>query len=110
MDRSQSRTLFYEIATGKICAPLANKVAENIHGCIGSIIDKHGKLWIGCMEGVYIIDLHSRTSTGEFQHRHLKFKLDDPDSRLIEKSPVSLKPKMVLCGWEVTDTVFTNGQ
>ena len=76
---------FYEIATGKICAPLANKVAENIHGCIGSIIDKHGKLWIGCMEGVYIIDLHSRTSTGEFQHRHLKFKLDDPDSRLIEK-------------------------
>ena len=41
---------FYEPETGTISAPLADKVAENIHGCIGSIIDKEGKLWIGCLE------------------------------------------------------------
>ena len=76
---------FYEPETGTISAPLADKVAENIHGCIGSIIDKEGKLWIGCMEGVYIIDLHSRSAAGEFEYRHLNYKLDDPDSRLIEK-------------------------
>lgn len=52
---------------------------------IGSIIDKEGKLWVGCLEGVYIIDLHSRSSKGEFQYRHLNYKLDDPSSRLIEK-------------------------
>lgn len=76
---------FYEPETGAISAPLADRVAENIHGCIGSIIDKEGKLWIGCMEGVYIIDLHSRSAAGEFEYRHLNYKLDDPDSRLIEK-------------------------
>lgn len=76
---------FYEQATGKISSPLANKAAENIHGCIGSIIDKEGKLWIGCLEGVYIIDLRSRTPEGKFQYRHLNYKLDDPDSHLIEK-------------------------
>ena len=40
---------------------------------------------MGCLEGVYIIDLHSRSSEGEFQYRHLNYKLDDPNSRLIEK-------------------------
>ena len=60
---------FYEPETGTISAPLADKVAENIHGCIGSIIDKEGKLWIGCLEGVYIIDLHSRSAAGEFEYR-----------------------------------------
>ena len=76
---------FYEPETGTISAPLADRVAESIHGCIGSIIDKEGKLWIGCLEGVYIIDLHSRSATGEFEYRHLNYKLNDPNSRLIEK-------------------------
>lgn len=85
MDRRQSRTLFYDPVKKEITAPLPDKAAENIHGCIGSIIDKEGKLWVGCLEGVYIIDLHSRSSKGEFQYRHLNYKLDDPSSRLIEK-------------------------
>lgn len=77
---------FYDLATDKITCPFSG--AENIHSCLGSIIDKEGKLWIGCSRGVYIIDLHSRTSqsaTEEFQYRHLEYKLDDPQSGLIEK-------------------------
>lgn len=76
---------FYDSANEQIISPLPEKVAENIHGCIGSIIDKEGKLWIGCMEGVYVIDLHSRSSKGDFEYRHLNYKLDDPASRLVEK-------------------------
>lgn len=76
---------FYDLDKAQLISPFANKAAENIHGSIGSIIDKDGKLWLGCLEGVYIIDLHSRSSKGEFTYRHLNYKLDDPDSRLIEK-------------------------
>ena len=76
---------FYDFATRKMSAPLGNNTSENIHGCIGSIIDKEGKFWIGCLEGVYIIDLHSRSPQGVYQYRHLSYKLDHPDSRLMEK-------------------------
>ena len=79
---------FYDLRTRQILSPFANRTAETIHGCIGSIIDHEGKLWIGCLEGVYIIDLHSRkpgSSEGEFQYRHLHYKLDAPHSRLVEK-------------------------
>ena len=76
---------FYDIAKEELVSPLAGQAAANVHGCIGSIIDRDGKLWIGCLEGVYIVDLQSRSAEGEFQYRHLNYKLDDPDSRLIEK-------------------------
>lgn len=76
---------YYDLNTRRLSSPLPGKAAEKIHGCIGSIIDKEGKLWMGCLEGVYIIDLHTRSSKGEFRYRHLNYKLDDPQSRLIEK-------------------------
>lgn len=76
---------FYDLAKAQLISPFADKAAENIHGSIGSIIDKDGKLWLGCLEGVYIIDLHSQSPKGEFQYRHLNYKLDTPDSHLIEK-------------------------
>lgn len=76
---------FYDLTNKKISSPLPDGVGENIHGCIGSIIDKDGNLWMGCLEGVYVINLHSRSSKGGFQYRHLNYKLDDPNSRLIEK-------------------------
>ena len=79
---------FYDLKHKQLQSPFANQAAEKIRGCIGSIIDKDGQLWIGCLDGVYIIDLHSRStsSTGSsFQYRHLKYKLDNPSSGLIEK-------------------------
>ncbi len=84
---------FYDMEKQKILSPLANHVSENIRGSIGSIIDKDGNLWIGCLEGVYIIDLHSRAN-GVFQYRHLKYKLDEPESGLIEK---------ICCFYEAAD-------
>lgn len=79
---------FYDLRHKRLRSPLANGAAENIRGCIGSIIDKDGQLWIGCLEGVYIIDLHSCPASspdGVFLYRHLKYKLDNPSSGLIEK-------------------------
>lgn len=79
---------FYDFERQELLSPLPGHAAENIRGCIGSLIDKEGKLWIGCLEGVYIIDLHARRKTetdNTFAYRHLKYKLDDPKSGLIEK-------------------------
>ncbi len=79
---------FYDLRRKQLRSPFADKAAEEIRGCIGSIIDKDGQLWIGCLDGVYIIDLHSRPASspdGVFRYRHLKYKLDNPSSGLIEK-------------------------
>lgn len=77
---------FYDLETQKIISPFANNAAENIRGCLGAVIDKEDKLWIGSTEGVYIIDLRSpKSDTREFQYRHLNYKLDDPQSKLVEK-------------------------
>lgn len=80
---------FYDFKTEKLTLPLADHVAENMRGCIGSLIDKKGNLWMGCMDGVYVIDLNSRKQVpGEddsFEYRQLKYKLDKPASKQIEK-------------------------
>jgi len=55
-----------------------------IRGCIGSVIDHDGVLWMGCMQGVCAIDLTSRQQ-GRFKYRNLKYRLDNPDSRIFEK-------------------------
>lgn len=102
---------FYDLKQKQLCSPFANRAAEDIRGCIGSIIDKNGQLWIGCLDGVYIIDLHSRPSSssdGRFRYRHLKYKLDDPSSGLIEKICCFYEPRTVHYGWEATVTAFTS--
>lgn len=77
---------FYDFARKELLSPLPDRAAESIQGCIGSIIDREGKLWMGCLDGVYIIDLHSRPKEGGFfTYRHLRYKLDNPQSGLIEK-------------------------
>ncbi|MDR0940584.1 MAG: response regulator [Mediterranea sp.] len=76
---------FYDLDEKKFYNPFADGNARKIRGSIGSIIDKEGKLWVGCLEGVYIVDLHTRTPQGTFAYRHLVHKLDTPHSRLIEK-------------------------
>lgn len=77
---------FYDLQQERLTVPLPDQIAESIHGCIGSIIDRDGQLWIGCLEGAYVIDLHSkRTAEGKFAYRHLKYKLDQPELGLVEK-------------------------
>lgn len=82
---TNSGIFFYDLAADKIFSPFADGNSENIRGSIGAIIDSQDKLWMGCMEGIYIIDLHSRNGN-HFLYRHLKYKLDAPDSRLTEKA------------------------
>ena len=79
---------FYDLQQSKFILPLPEQVNANIRGCIGSLVDKEGHLWMGCMDGVYIIDLHTRPQSDNntyFEYRHLKYKLDTPTSRQVEK-------------------------
>lgn len=75
---------FYEPATDRIISPFPVGVTQNIYGAIGSVIDPNGWLWAGCMEGMYMIDLNSR-SGDSFSYHYLRYKLDEPNSNLIEK-------------------------
>ena len=84
---------FYDMTTGTMTDPFDG--CRNIRGCIGSIILPSGQLWMGCLEGAVVIDLKSRgkatatrqgnTGHGTFAHRQLKYKLDDPQSGIIDK-------------------------
>lgn len=58
---------------------------RNIRGCIGSLIDHEGNLWMGCLEGVVVINLKKRNRKGQYPIRALKYKLDDPNSGVIDK-------------------------
>ncbi len=74
---------FYDLKQQTLQVPLS---AQDIRGCIGILIDRTGKLWMGCMDGVYVIDLHSRKSPDEyFSYRHYKYKLDNPELGIIDK-------------------------
>ena len=83
---SNNGIYFYDLQSDKLFSLLGDDTSERILGCVGSIIDRNGQLWIGSLEGVYIIDLHSRQSgENRFGYRHLRYKLDQPESHIIEK-------------------------
>ena len=55
-------------------------------GCIGSIIDNDRQLWIGCLEGAFLIDIgKGKDKNGRFSFQHLRDKLDNPSSGIIDK-------------------------
>ena len=55
-------------------------------GCIGSIIDNDRQLWIGCLEGAFLIDIgKGKDKSGRFSFQHLRDKLDNPSSGIIDK-------------------------
>ena len=81
---SNDGVFLYDLKTGNIEDPFPDN--RNIRGCIGACIDRNGHLWIGCLTGVCDIDLRSsRTGQGNFKYRHLRYKLNKPDSRVIDK-------------------------
>jgi len=59
--------------------------ADRATGCIGSLIDSRGQLWVGCIEGLFIFNLCEKTPDGLFPYKHYRYKLDDPESMVEEK-------------------------
>lgn len=78
---------YYDYHTGEIMEPFQG--CRQIRGCIGSIIDKDGRLWMGTIEGGVRINLKDREKGGtkgqQFKAEILKHKLDQPESGIIEK-------------------------
>jgi ligand-binding sensor domain-containing protein/AraC-like DNA-binding protein len=79
---SNDGVFLYDLQTKQMQEPFDE--CQLIRGCIGSIIDNDGKLWIGCMQGVCVIDLKSRKN-GKFSFRGLRYRLNNPESRIYEK-------------------------
>ena len=81
---SNDGVFLYDLQRGRIEDPFdGNRI---IRGCIGACVDRHGHLWMGCMEGVCDIDLKAgRTQQGKFRYRRLRHKLDSPTSKVIDR-------------------------
>lgn len=79
---SNDGVFFYDLATRQLQEPFEG--SNLIRGCIGSIIDKDGTLWMGCMRGAITVDLKSRKD-GKFICRNLPYRLDNPDSKIYDK-------------------------
>lgn len=81
---SNDGIFYYDLQTGRLEDPFRGN--RDIRGCVGSHVDRSGLLWMGCLSGVCIVDLHSRPSgKGDFKYRRLRNKLDQPESAVIDK-------------------------
>ena len=76
---------FYDLETNRLFQPLDSALNLRLHGCIGAIIDRQERLWIGTMEGVVRIDLRSRGSDMRFSCVRFHDKLDKPGSGQSER-------------------------
>ena len=79
---SNDGMFFYRFKTGSLEEPFEG--CRNIRGCIGSIVTSDGYLWMGCIQGVRIVNLHAYKN-GQFENRAIGHLLDDPHSRIIDK-------------------------
>ena len=79
---SNDGVFFYDLATRQLQEPFEG--SNLIRGCIGSIIDKDGMLWMGCMRGAITVDLKSRKDD-KFICRNLPYRLDNPGSKIYDK-------------------------
>ena len=81
---SNDGLFLYNLKTQKMEDPFEGN--RLIRGCIGAVIDREGYLWIGCLTGVRKIFLKSRDArTGKFVCEQYVYRLDDPDTKIIEK-------------------------
>lgn len=79
---SNDGIFFYDMRTRQMQMPFDG--CDLVRGCIGSLIDNRQRLWIGCMTGMRVINLKSHKN-GKFTCDTYMYKLDNPDSRLIDK-------------------------
>ena len=75
---------FYDMQRKTLVEPF--KGCKEIRGCIGSLVTRRGKLLMGCIQGMVEVDLKSRRGAhGDFEVKRHPFKLDHPESGVIDK-------------------------
>ena len=77
---SNDGIFYYDLKTGTLSDPFEEN--RLIRGCIGSHVDREGRLWMGCLSGVCVVDLKQGKP---FRHRGFRHKLDHPESPVIDK-------------------------
>ena len=84
---SNDGVFLYDLKTGRLEDPFEGN--REIRGCIGSLIDHEQQLWMGCLSGVIVIDLKSDGGIARggrrFRVRHLRHKLNHPESPVVDK-------------------------
>ena len=73
---------FYNLKTNQIQEPFSG--CRNIRGCIGSIITRDGKLYVGCLEGMVVVNLKLKRK-GYFSYTQYIHKLDAPKTNIVDK-------------------------
>ncbi|MDR1762807.1 MAG: response regulator [Dysgonamonadaceae bacterium] len=73
---------FYDFRTERLTLPFP--ASNEAQGIIGALIDRDSRLWLGALDGLYVIDLKSRNGDS-FKYHYLRYKLDNPKSGMIEK-------------------------
>lgn len=75
---------FYDFNTDEVITPIDPGVTNKTFSSLGAMIDANGSLWMGSVDGIFVIDLYSRHDN-TFAYRQLKYKLDDPESGITER-------------------------
>ena len=70
---SNDGVFYYDLQTGQLSDPFNDN--RTVRGCIGSLVDDKGRLWIGCITGVRIIDLRSRAKDGLFLSSQRRYNM-----------------------------------
>ena len=90
---------FYDFATEKIITPIAPDIVNNTYSPLGALAASDGMLWMGSIDGLFVIDLHSRRGD-KFDYRQFKYKLDEPESGITER---------ITCFHEMSDNTIWIG-
>lgn len=81
---SNAGLFYYDFKSRQIEEPFEG--CRSVTGCIGSIVDRDGFLWMGCMQGLRVVDLNSgRNGHRPFKTEGITHKLDEQNSRIVDK-------------------------
>ena len=81
---SNAGLFFYDFKSRQIEEPFEG--CRSVTGCIGAIVDHDGFLWMGCMQGLRVVDLNSgRNGRRPFKTEGITHKLDEHNSRIVDK-------------------------
>ena len=81
---SNAGLFYYDFKTRQIEEPFEG--CRSVTGCIGAIVDRDGFLWMGCMQGLRVVDLNSgRNGHRPFKTEGITHKLDEQNSRIVDK-------------------------